>query len=509
MILLLSKGVARKGEIAVRLALGAGRTRLLRMLATEGAIVAIAAGAISVYLAYRVPTVLWAYLVKAGDYQAKKPDWAVFAYLAGLSLLAACIAGLAPARESLKIDLVSALKGLGGTHTRRSRSQSILVVAQIAVSFLLVVACVFLTRVQHRITSVSPGFETRHVFFIPLDIRAPAYSENSERSIYQTLEERLQQLPGVQSVSYASLVPFKQTGSGLEKLRLPGDAREQGRQGSVDIVSKDFFSTLGIPIVRGRGFEHADVTSQASTPVAIVSQSLAHSFWDGQDAIGKLIVMPDNRQVRIVGVARDTRSEVYGVLDGPRLYVLRDPRSFGGTLMVRFERDERSLSGSIETTVKTVDAEQIVVPQTLQSVVDEASDMFGRVTKLVVLLAGGASALALIGVFGIVSISVSRRTREFGMRTVLGASNRHIILSGLGSGARQVTLGVLFGFALAIPAMAVWERLAKGSPFQTNIFDPSVYIIATVLLFAVALGAIYVPVRRAANMDPVAALRYE
>ena len=169
-MLLLSRAAARRSEIAIRLTLGAGRGRLLRMLGTEGLIIAAAAGVISAYLASELPGFLWRFMLRESGYQALAPDWRVFAYLAGVTLLAACIAGLAPARESLKVDLLTSLKGQQDAATVRSRMWSALIVAQMAMSFVLVAAGVAFTRIERYVTSADPGFETRQVFVEPLNV---------------------------------------------------------------------------------------------------------------------------------------------------------------------------------------------------------------------------------------------------------------------------------------------------------------------------------------------------
>jgi len=505
-MLQLSNAAARRGNIAVRLALGAGRIRLLRALATEGLIAAVVATAFSVFLAYEIPRLFWTFIAPPGGFSARNPDWLVFTYLACIALLAGCIAGLAPAHESLKVDLIRTLKGQDGSLTTRSRMQNALVLSQIAMSFVLIAAGVMFARQQRSIDSIDPGFETRHVFIVPLDVTMSTYGEKAA-AIYQTLEERVPKLPSVQSVSHASLAPF--TEPGVIEILLPGQQKGKGRQSSVDYVSTNFFETLGIPIALGRAFRSLDVTPQGTTSVAIVSQAFATAFWNQQDALGKIIEMPDNKQLLVVGVARNTNSEHYGIPDGPRLYVPEGPRSFSGPLMVRFAGEPRTVATEIEKTVRDLDSEQLVVPETLSSMLEQKADRIRPFTQTVLFMAFLAIFLAISGVYGVVAFSVSRRTREFGVRMALGATQSGLLRGVLLQGARQIAFGVSLGLLLALPAAWGWAKIIKGSPFQSGAFDPSLYVIAAVVLFVVSEAAIYIPARRVTRVDPMVALRYE
>jgi predicted permease len=502
-MLFLSRAAARRSEIAIRLALGAGHSRLLRMLATEGFVVAAAAGSISVYLAYKLPGAFWAFFLPQLGYREIGTDWRVFAYLAGATLLAGGIAGFAPARESVNVDLVTSLKGREGAATGRSRRHSVLIVAQIAMSFVLVAAGVLFMRLRHSITSMDPGFETRRVFVVPLKISEPPYTQESAASFYRDVRERVSEIPGVQSASYTNVVPFSGTVS--EKLRRPGENIGQGQEAVVERVSTEFFSTLEIPIVRGRSFQQSDAAGGSTSEVAVVSQVFSAAFWNGVNPLGKVVVLPDNSRLTVVGVARDTKSGHFDVPDGPRLYTVQSPHSFSGSLLVRFEGEPRSLARVISKAVHNLDASQLVVPQTLQSIREARAENFRPVAEVILMMACLTVFLALSGIYGAVSFSMSQRMREFGIRMALGATKARILRSLLAAGLQQIAIGLAFGMLLALPAAFSFRHLVG----RSTVFDWSTYCIAALTLTAAVLAACYIPARRAMKVDPMVALRYE
>ena len=324
----LSRSIARRGEMAVRLALGAGRARLLRMLALESFLTAVIAGLASTFLAVQVPRLLMASIDPVEGPAAAsvmRPDWTVFGYLAALVLLAAAASALAPMRESFRLDLVTAIKGREGSATMRSRTTGALIVVQIAMSFVLLVAAVLFGRLPSSITHFDSGFETHHLMTVPLSIGAPQYTDASALVFQRSLEMRIRALPGVQSVSWASLGPFYP--APLNEVRVDGRGQGQGRPAAIDIVSPNFFSTFEIPLLRGRFFQASDQPSAGNGSVAVVSASFGRAFWGDSDPLGKVVITPDNHRFVIIGIARDTRSETFGVVDGPRLYTLENSQS--------------------------------------------------------------------------------------------------------------------------------------------------------------------------------------
>lgn len=502
-MLLLSRAVARRSEVAIRLALGAKRGRLLRMLTTEGLIVAAIAGAASWYMTGSLPGIFWSFFLRRSGYHALAPDWIVFTFLAVVTLLAGCIAGFAPARESLKVDLLTSLKGQEGATTTRSRSRSLLVIGQMAMSFVLVAAGVLFVRLQRSITSMNPGFETRQVFLVTPQVSTPPYTPESAALFYRTMCQRVSELPGVRSASYTTAVPF--AGLSPEEVRVPGEGKGQGRQAGVLQVSTDYFATLGIPIVHGRAFEDSDANAAGSAALAVVSQTFAGDFWPGQDPLGKVVVLSDNTQFLVVGVAANTKASEFDVPDGPRLYVLQNPKAFTGSMLVRFDGEARSLAPVITKTIRDMDSTQAVMPATLHSLMEDRAERIRPLTEVILFMAFVALVLALSGVYGVVAFSMRQRTREFGIRMVLGATKGSIVQSVLGSGMRQVGIGLAAGLLLALPAGFFFRHFVGNS----SVFDWSTYAISGLLLTLAALCAYYVPARRAMKVDPMVALRYE
>lgn len=501
-MLLLARAAGRRGEMAIRLTLGAARGRLVRMLATEGLIIAAIAGILGAYSADKLPSALWAFLLQQNGFMALAADWRVFAFLAAITLIAACFAGLAPARESLKVNLVESLKGQEGASTARSRSRSILIVAQMAMSFVLVAAGVLFIRLQHSIASSDPGFETRHVFLVPLEVSAAHDSAQSAAALYRNVRERVSEVPGVRSASYTDTPPYFEPPD--SEIRLPGETKGQGQRAVVEQVSTEFFSTMKIRIARGRAFRNSDAIGN-SGGVALVSQTFARNFWGAKDPLGKVVLLPGGTQLLVVGVAADIQSSNFDSANEARLYVPQNPQAFTGYLLVRFDGSANSMAPQISRTIRELDSAQMVTPVTLQSMREAKAVQIRPLTQLILFMAIVAMLLALSGLYGTVAFSMSQRTREFGIRMALGASKERILGSVLLTGARQIGIGLVFGVLLAFPAAFAFRALVGAS----HLFDWSTYAIAALALAVSALCACYIPARRAMKVDPMVALRYE
>ena len=492
-MLLLSRAAARRQEIAIRLALGASRQRLVAMLLTEGLVLASAAAVFCAYFAYQVPVLFEKVLVSAPHYPVQ-PDWLVFAYLAGITLLAGCIAGLAPAAESFKTDLTGSLKGQVSffrAPASRWRTRDLLIGAQVAMSLVLLVGAGLFVRAQRRMAHGDSGMPARQLLSTPFQVK-PADAD-ATLVVYRQLETAARALPGVRAASYANAPP----GTSRDAAALSAAGRRT--EASVSFVSPDFFATVQLPILRGRGL-------QGGSDV-VVSETLARLLWPGGNAVGQAVAGEHGDRFVVAGVARDAKR--FNGDDTPRLYRLPGQRYSTGVLMVRFEGDaaavERGLSGLMRNTPGLEGG----IPRTFQSIVDEMASRLWVMTAIVMSLASIALVLAVIGVYGVVAFAVTRRTRELGIRLALGATRRDIVRTVLGSGVKPIVAGLLIGSLLALVGSVALARVLKGSPAAIDTRDPLVYSAVALVLATAALAAMFRPALRAAKADPADALRQD
>jgi predicted permease len=506
-MLFLSRAIVRRGEIAVRLALGIGRARLIRMLLMESVLTVLIAAPTSIALAYRVPLLIMNVSdpKQSGFVPLMHPNWHVFGYLAALTVVATVASSLAPMHAAWKLDLTTALKGREGSTTTGSRTTNGLIIAQIAMSFVLLAAAVLFGRLPGMVTGMDPGFETRHTLAVPLDIDTSSENRTVALSFYRTLESRIRTIPGVQSLAYGSLQPFRQ--SPPNEIRSASQEKGQGKPASVDSVSTDFFSTFGIRVIAGRSFLPSDEPSASASSVVLVSQAFAKQFWPNNNPIGRVITTPDDKRSVVVGLVADTRSERFGITDGPRLYTLRDPASLDGQMYVSFTGTTNTIESAVRDVVKSLDPTQIEAPQTIWESLEAEAERMRSLALIVVVMASIAVLLALTGIYGVLSFVINQRRRDFGIRMALGANRLSIFCSVLLRGCWQIAVGLVCGIALAEPAAWTFTRLLKNSPLPLRNFDGLVYSIAGGLLVAVSLAAMYLPAMRATRVDPMKTLR--
>ena len=510
-MLLLSRAAARQREIAIRLSLGASRRRLLRMLLTESLILATAAAAISAWLAARAPSMMEK-LIPGMPHYPMQPDLLVFAYLAGVTLLAAAMAGMTPAAESLKVDLTRSLKGEESLFgSRRSRTRGFLIGAQVAMSLVLLVGAALFVRAEFTIFSENPGFETRHVLMVPLRMPLPPYTPATAAAFYQTLEQRVRALPGVHSVAFAGMTPFsgdEGIGPG-EEMRLPGQAKGAGLKVSVNVVSPGYFDTLRIPIVRGRAFRDGETPIVGASSPAVISEAFARAMWPAADPLGQTIQDAAGNPLEIVGIARDLKSERFGAVDRPYVYRLRRPQAFGDTLMAQVQGDPLPVQLAIRGVIRDMDREMMPRIGTIQDARNTFADIFWKMAEMVLLLGAVAIVLAVVGIYGVVAFAVSRRTREMGIRMALGATRANIVISVISSGVRPILFGLSIGLLLALAGAAALSQVLQATPIGLDVHDPIAYGAVALLLIATALAAMLGPAWRAARSDPSQALRQE
>jgi predicted permease len=501
--LLLSRAAARRREIGIRLSLGAGRDRLLQMLLTESLVLATIGGVIGAFLAWEVPTIIVGIIpfVDPPAYSLK-PDWIVFLYLTGITLAAGCLAGLAPIAESLKADLGTSIKGSESCFAcgvKNGRTLELLIASQIAMSLVLLVAAAICVRAQYTMFAAGPGFEIQHVLAVRID------SVKDGWALRHTLGQRLKAVPGLMSVCFAEFLPFERKDT--EDVRTLSQPAGTGRLVSTNFVSPNYFEALGIPIVRGRAFGDGDVTTDYVAPVAIVSAAFARQFWPGEDALGKVIEVPERLQ--IVGVSRDSRSARYGEQDGPQLFRLQNPKASSGSLMVRFQGDVSTVRTGISTVLHEMGSSENSRPVTLKWMMDTSASAFWAIAEMILFLAIAAVGLAVVGTYGVAAFAAERRTKEFGIRIALGAVRVDIIRLVLRSGAKPIALGLLAGICTGVGASHALGRLIENAPFVLDMHDPLAYFCVSLLLVSSSIIATIIPALRATTANPIHALHEE
>ena len=520
--MLLARASARRQEIAVRLAIGAGRGRLIRQLLTETAML-FALGGIGGLALARVLTSLIVPLLPSLLMPVSislSLDGGVIAFTIGLSLVAAALSGLAPALQASKADVVAALKDDATTASGRSRMRHTFVIAQVAFSLLLVVVAGLFVRALQQAGSMNPGFDAHGVELASLDLSIAGYTDTTGPRFARDLLERVRRLPAVQAATIARTLPGGFEGIGLGGVAAPGATlpADQLFVPAWNIVEPGYFATLRIPLVAGRDFGATD--HAGAQPVTIIGEGVARRFWPGQSAVGhylaKQVHGPDGRPngmltLLVVGVARDVKTsslidglaESYVYVPLQQHYTSRmtanmtiAARTTGGQ---RIADELRSVVASLNPTLP------IVTSQTLE----EAAALGLTPQRVVASIAGGLGAigvlLAAIGIYGVTAYAVTRRTREFGIRLALGAQRADIVGMVLRQGMRLAVIGAAIGLVLSAAA----SHLLVVVLFGVSPMDPVIFGGATALFTAIGLAACYGPARRATNVDPLVTLRYE
>ena len=507
--LLLARAHARQPEIAMRRALGATRTRIVRQILTEGFVLAFAGGAAGLLLAYWL-IALFELRTAGGTLLTLPldPNPTVVAFAVLLSALAAIGAGLLPAMATSRPDLLVVVKGTAdglraGFGRRRIRLK--LVIVQIALSLVLVVGAGLFLRSLSRLQSIDPSLADSRVVAATLNLALRGYDEPRGRQFYPDVLQRVRSLPGVEAASLAYVLPVT---SGGIRMDVKGSSTKPAVEGMVAIdfvpVSPGFFRTVGVPVLAGRDFSATDTESSAK--VIVINETLKQRFWPTADAIGQPFTAGGDTY-EVVGVARDTKYRNLREAARMAMYLpYAQSHEASANLLVRTSLPTARIIDSVRAAVREVDAGlPLYNVRTMEEHVNRSLYLDRLRAELIGYLAALALLLAAIGIYGVVSFTVAERTREVGIRVALGADPRSVLRMMLGAGLRLTAGGIAAGLVLSY-----WltQKIASDL-FVIKTTDPVALGGACVVLLGVALLATLVPARRATRIDPVVALRAE
>ena len=508
--LLLARASARHKEIALRLSIGAGRWRLVRQLLTESLLLSMLGGALGSLFAFwsfaSITQFVTSHLPDMFSTLAVNvaPDFRVLAYALALTLVTGILFGLVPALQSSRLDLNTALKEDGAKSGPGKKSgrflRNTLVGAQIAVCMILLLAAGLLLRGLYYAQTVDPGFEMKDVAAAFLYPKAQGYDETRATAFMGRLRERLAGLPGVSEIAQAECAPLSHDFS-ADYMTVPG--RLDRVLIEYNHVTPAYFSVVGIPIVRGRDFGPGETED---APGIIVTESTARRLWPGADPLGKTLRQDTGREYSVIGVAKDAQVSHLGDVNAPYLYFPAGPQDNVRTyVLVRFAGSFTPVGKGIREAVRLLDPDMPVDVVRLE----EYLEVWRSPSRIVAALSGALGVLAVllasIGVYGMVSYSVSRCLREIGIRMVLGADRTEVMKLVIEQAMRPVLIGGLAGLA----ACAAVSHVLSSMLFGLSAHDPLAFISVPLLLLVIALAASYVPARRAMRVDPMVALRYE
>ena len=516
--LLVARASVRRREIAIRLALGASRRRLLRQLLTESMLLAVIGGGAGLLLAVWMTELLLLFTPPSNFMPVALEgslDLRVLTFALLLSLSTGLVFGLAPALQASSPDVVPALKDETNALRKgpgRWTLRNLLVISQVALSLVVLVGAALFIRSLQNLRAIESGFVPDNVLVMSLDLALNGYTEPRGREFYRELIGRVERLPGVAAVSLASVVRL--SGGGTRRsITIDGYTPQPGEGLEIDfnVVTPKYLETMGVPLLHGRDFDAQD---RAGAPkVVIINEVMARKFFPGQDPLGKRIRWPtppdapEEAPLEIIGVAKSGKYRTLTEDDRPSMY-LPFPQNYrpNMALHVRTAGDPRAAIAALRREVQLLDETLPVFGiRTLTEQVNSA--LYTPRAAAILLSVFGLLALLLasVGIYGVIAYSVTQRTREIGVRMALGAQAGDVLRLVLRQGLALVLAGVAAGLAGALAL----TRLASSLLYGVSATDPAVFAAASLLLALVALVACYVPARRATKVDPMVALRYE
>ncbi|HZS05559.1 MAG TPA: ABC transporter permease [Blastocatellia bacterium] len=511
--LTLVRSVARQREIALRAALGASRWRLVRQMLTETVLLALVGGALGLLVgAYGMDLLMRNNPNPLPPEMMARLDRTALTFTFGIAVLTGIVFGLAPAWRFSRPDVHEALKEGGkgaGEGGGRNRLRGALVVAQIALALVLLVGSGLLIKSFRALLDVNPGFDATNLLTLEYRVPKNKYPEGAQQwNFHRQVVERVGALPGVRSASVMLALPY--SGNGFVNSFVPLDraAPPKGSEPRALVNRADpyTFRTLGIPLIKGRVITEQD--GAESQRVAVINQAMAERFWPGDEPIGKAIKLPDgDMTATIVGVVGNIKHFSLDEPTAAQIYLsyAQNPHIFA-TLAVRTAGDPMALANSVKQAVWSVDQDQPVWKiRTLESLLDRSVSDRRFLMWLLACFSGVALALAAVGIYGVISYSVTQRTHEIGVRVALGARRGDIVRLVVGQGLLLALIGVCAGVA----ASFALTRFLATILFGVSPTDPLTFTLVAMLLAVVALAACYLPARRAMKVDPMIALRYE
>jgi putative ABC transport system permease protein len=531
--LMLARAISREKEIAIRVALGAGRGQIIRQLLIESSLLGLLGGILGIMIA---PVCINALLWLVPDSMASglaSPNWRIFLFTFGASILTALLFGLVPALQSTHIDIINAIKEGGRTSTQgssRSRLRGGLVVAQVAMTLMLLAGTGLLIRSLYRMLGEDPGFRTTGILTMKVTMPGTFMEAFSPKNAFKFVEmaSLAGQLPGVLDSGSISFLPMGGSNSNADLQPEGYIAPASGASPTADYhaASPGYFSAMGIPLLRGRLYSQADgmipegiagtadrvlAWFRSNNFVCVISQEMARRYWPGQDPVGKRFRFgPPSLQgpwITVLGIVGNSRPRGLDQAPPPEFYFSPWQFSFNEqTIVVRTSGKPELLTKEVRDRILSVDHNVIISrAMTMEQIVRETTSSQRANLRLM----GGFTVLALllatIGIYGLMAYSVSQRQREFGVRMAMGASPAGLMRHVIGQGTRLASIGV----AIGVVASLVLSRVMASRRYGTKPTDPATYVVVSLLMLSIALFAAFLPARRASQVDPMIALRSE
>jgi putative ABC transport system permease protein len=526
--LLLARATTRHREIAIRLAMGAGRGRLVRQLLTESMVLALTGGLVALLLTSWTTQLLGAIRpertaswgiqgVELLDLSHIAVDLRVLLFTLALSIATGLLFGLVPALGVSRPDVTRLFRDsndsyLGLRRLLRLNGRMLLATAEVCMALVLLVGAGLMLRSFARLISIDPGFDASSIVTFRLDPSPNKYNRQNSPDLHRRIVERISRLPGVESVAVNKCTPLSRACNGSVVLRVDGVAPPEGKEPAIGVhfANPDYFRTLKIPVLQGRVFTDRD---RGEAPrVVILNRTAARQLWPDGDALGRKIgvgtaYFPDDSQAEVVGIVGDVR---YGLLEEPLMPDVYIPdfqySSPPISVMVKTNRAAGAIVTEIRREILAIDRDlPLFDVKTMEERVDNATSKSRFAAALLVVFAGIALTLAVIGIYGVMAFLVRQRTREIGVRMAMGARSKDVLADVLKQALTVTVAGVLFGIAGSL----VLTRAMSALLYEITPRDPLTFVVVPLLLIAAGVVASYVPALRAARVEPMNALRYE